>query len=357
MRLGDVCEIIMGQSPDGETYNTTGQGVPLINGPVEFSESAFGRTIKSKFTTQPTKLCKEGDLILCVRGSTTGRMNIAGFDACIGRGVAAIRARHFQPWINHFINSVRDEIHGKGTGATFPNIAGATLADLRIPFPSLPEQQRIVAILDEAFAGIATAKASAEKNVQNGRAIFESRLQSVFRYGGDGWGNTTIGEQLVLQRGFDITKDQQRPGIVPVVSSGGVKSFHDKAMVIGPGVAMGRKGTLGKVYYLETDFWPHDTTLWVRDFKGNDPRFVYHFFVGLDVSKLDSGTANPALNRNQIHPIQVTWPPKSLQRTIADELDALSAGTQRLVSIYQQKLSALDALKKSLLHQAFTGQL
>ena len=137
-KLGEVCEIIMGQSPDGESYNTTGEGVPLINGPVEFSKGSFGHTVKSKFTTQPTKFCKTGDLILCVRGSTTGKMNIAGFDACIGRGVASIRAKQFQPWINHFISSKRDEIHGKGTGATFPNVSGAMVADFEICMPPLP---------------------------------------------------------------------------------------------------------------------------------------------------------------------------------------------------------------------------
>jgi type I restriction enzyme S subunit len=142
-RLGDVCEIIMGQSPDGESYNATGEGVPLINGPVEFSAEPFGKTIRSKFTTQPTKFCKKDDLILCVRGSTTGRMNIAGFDACVGRGVAAIRAKQYQPWINHFISSKRDEIHGKGTGATFPNVSGDTLANFELVVPPLPEQQRI----------------------------------------------------------------------------------------------------------------------------------------------------------------------------------------------------------------------
>ncbi len=137
-RLGEVCEIIMGQSPDGESYNTTGEGVPLINGPVEFSAESFGKTVRTKFTTQPTKFCKEGDLILCVRGSTTGRMNIAGFDACVGRGVAAIRGKQYQPWINHFVSSKRDEIHGKGTGATFPNVSGDSLANL----PREPRRQK-----------------------------------------------------------------------------------------------------------------------------------------------------------------------------------------------------------------------
>ena len=162
---------------------------------------------------------------------------------------------------------------------------------------------------------------------------------------------------MMLQRGFDITKDEQKPGKVPVVSSGGIKSFHDKAMVHAPGVVIGRKGTLGKVFYLEADYWPHDTTLWVKDFKGNNPRFVYYLFTGLDVKKLDSGTANPALNRNLVHLLEVNWPPVDQQKAIVVTLDAMSEETQRLEAIYRQKLSALDALKKSLLDQAFTGRL
>ncbi|MDA1141396.1 MAG: restriction endonuclease subunit S, partial [Planctomycetota bacterium] len=148
-RLDEACEIIMGQSPKGETYNTTGAGVPLINGPVEFSPDSFGKTIRSKFTTKPTKLCKKDDLILCVRGSTTGRMNISGFDACVGRGVAAIRAREYQPWINHFINAKREEIYRLGTGATFPNVSGSILGGLKLYVPAITTQMEIISKLDE----------------------------------------------------------------------------------------------------------------------------------------------------------------------------------------------------------------
>jgi type I restriction enzyme S subunit len=114
---------------------------------------------------------------------------------------------------------------------------------------------------------------------------------------------------------------------------------------------------LGKVFYLEDDYWPHDTTLWVNDFKGNEPRFVYYLFAGLDVKRLDSGTANPALNRNQVHPIGVMWPPVALQKAIVETLDSLEEQTQRLAAIYSRKLALLAALKKSLLHQAFSGAL
>ena len=147
-RLDEACVIIMGQSPDGETYNTRGEGLPLINGPVEFSSDSFGKTVRLKFTTKPTKLCKKDDLILCVRGSTTGRMNISGFDACIGRGVAAIRAKEYQPWINHFINAKRKEIYRLGTGATFPNVSCAILGGLKLSVPALFTQKEIVRTLD-----------------------------------------------------------------------------------------------------------------------------------------------------------------------------------------------------------------
>jgi type I restriction enzyme, S subunit len=242
-------------------------------------------------------------------------------------------------------------------GASYPAVTDGDVRSQQISFPPLPEQRRIVGILDEAFDGIATAKANAEKNLQNARAVFESHLNAVFMERGEAWIHTTVGEQILLQRGFDITKSQQNAGTVPVVSSGGIKSFHDQAMASSPGVVIGRKGTLGKVFYLDDDYWPHDTTLWVKDFKGNNARFVYYFFKMLDVLRLDSGAANPALNRNQVHPIEVYWPPVSEQPAIVSILDALVEDSERLASIYQRKLAGLDQLKKSLLHQAFSGEL
>jgi len=139
------------------------------------------------------------------------------------------------------------------------------------------------------------------------------------------WSETTIGSEILLQRGFDITKAEQHHGSVPVVSSGGVSSYHDTAMVKGPGVVLGRKGTLGTVFYIDQDYWPHDTTLWVKDFKGNLPRFVYYFFKSMssELLALDNATANPALNRNHVHPIRVLWPSVPAQKAIVDLLGAL----------------------------------
>jgi type I restriction enzyme S subunit len=139
------------------------------------------------------------------------------------------------------------------------------------------------------------------------------------------WHETTIGEQITLQRGFDITKTQQRPGTVPVISSGGISSYHDTAMVKGPGVILGRKGTVGSVFFVEEDYWPHDTTLWIKDFKNNDRRFVYYFFVYFAnrLTGLDVGTSNPTLNRNHVHPIPVYWPSYDDQCEISKILSTL----------------------------------
>ncbi len=150
--LGDVSEIIMGNSPPGDSYNTNGEGIALINGPTEFSKDPLGKTIVSQYTTQPTKLCIQNDLLICVRGATTGRTNIAGCDACIGRGVAAIRSPLIQCYLNLFILTKAQIILDMGTGSTFPSISKNDLLTLPLPLPPLAEQHRIVEKVDRLMA-------------------------------------------------------------------------------------------------------------------------------------------------------------------------------------------------------------
>jgi type I restriction enzyme S subunit len=142
-----VATIIMGQSPDGDSYNADGHGVPLINGPVEFGPGALSKTLEVKFTTEPTKLCEVDDLILCVRGSTTGRTNVANGRACIGRGVAAVRAQECQEYLSQFMVSIRDRIYSMGTGTTFPNISGSQIREILVPVPPSDVQTEIGGIL------------------------------------------------------------------------------------------------------------------------------------------------------------------------------------------------------------------
>lgn len=168
---------------------------------------------------------------------------------------------------------------------------------------------------------------------------------------GNDYIDTTIGEQITLQRGFDITKGEQKIGNIPVVSSGGISSFHDEAKVKAPGVVLGRKGSLGTVYYLEQDFWPHDTTLWVKDFKGNNPRFVYYFFKVMSESlkKMDVGAANPSLNRNHIHILPSIWP----LRTIQDQIEKLISPLDDKISLNRQINQTLEQMAQTLFKSWF----
>jgi type I restriction enzyme S subunit len=156
-RLGEMAEIIMGQSPDGESYNTEGLGTPLINGPVEFS---IKNPVKIKWTTSPTKYCQDKDILFCVRGSTTGKMNIANDRYCIGRGIAAIRGnnKNSTQFLEFFLIQNLDAILTLTSGSTFLNLDSKSLKEFSALFPTLPEQQKIanfLTALDEKIARVA----------------------------------------------------------------------------------------------------------------------------------------------------------------------------------------------------------
>ena len=164
------------------------------------------------------------------------------------------------------------------------------------------------------------------------------------------WATFPLGEVITLQRGFDITKADQRDGPFWVISSSGPKSTHERYMVNGPGVVIGRKGTLGSVYFSEAAFWPHDTTLWVRDFHGNDPKFTYFFLQTMRFERYDAGASNPTLNRNHAHAIPVRWP-KSVheQRRIASILSAYDD----LIENCQRRIRLLEDMARGLYREWF----
>lgn len=133
----------------------------------------------------------------------------------------------------------------------------------------------------------------------------------------------TLGDVVTFQRGFDITSRDLKTGMYPVISSSGINGYHNEFMVKGPGVIIGRKGTLGSVHFINDDYWPHDTTLWVKDFHNNYPLFIYYFLKTLALEQYDVGTSNPTLNRNHIHLLPVSIPDVKNQQSIASVLSSL----------------------------------
>ena len=164
-----------------------------------------------------------------------------------------------------------------------------------------------------------------------------------------GWKQCQLGDVLTLQRGFDITKKEQKQGSVPVISSSGINSFHNIAKVNGPGVIIGRKGSLGTVFYIEEDYWPHDTTLWVKDFHSNFPKFTYYFLSTLNLAQFDAGASNPTLNRNHVHLLTVYWPPLPTQRKIATVLSAYDD----LIENNTHRIAILEEMAQALYREWF----
>jgi type I restriction enzyme, S subunit len=151
-----------------------------------------------------------------------------------------------------------------------------------------------------------------------------------------GWRKGSLQDLVYFQRGFDITQAQQREGCYPVISSSGITSYHDEFKVNGPGVVIGRKGTLGSIHYTAEDYWPHDTTLWSKDLKGNNPRFVYYYLHTIDFKRFDVGNSNPTLNRNHIHGMSAAIPDLQTQKKIADLLstfDNFIEGNRRRMAL------------------------
>ena len=165
-----------------------------------------------------------------------------------------------------------------------------------------------------------------------------------------------LGAVITLQRGHDITKADQQPGSYPVISSGGPASYHAEYKYEGPGVVIGRKGSLGGVYWSEGPYWPHDTTLWVKDFQGNDPKFIYYFLHTLNLERFDVGASNPTLNRNHLHLMDVRVPSRSAQELIANTLstfDDLIENNRRRIEILEEMARLL--YREWFVHFRFPG--
>ena len=270
---------------------------------------------------------------------------------------------------------------GEGCGGQ-TELARAVLAEkFSVTYPSShSEQHRIVAILDEAFDGIATARANAEKNLHNARALFESHLQSVFTQRGEGWIERSIGDICTLKSGTSVGVSLEKAkGEIPYVKVSDMTYAGNETEIVSSSRFLDM-ADVGKnaVFPAGTTIFPKRGGAILTNKKrltalpicadlnimgvipsGNlHPRLLYYYFLNVDMRLIGSGSSIPQINNYDIAPLKISFPEtQDEQEAILQILDNLSAETQRLESLYQRKLAALDALKQSLLHQAFSGAL
>ncbi|KKF38728.1 restriction endonuclease subunit S [Hafnia alvei] len=167
---------------------------------------------------------------------------------------------------------------------------------------------------------------------------------------GDKWIDCELGDVIELKRGYDLPKTTRLAGRIPVVSSSGESGFHNESKVTAPGVVTGRYGTIGKVFYLDIDFWPLNTTLYVRDFKGNDPLFIYYFLKTISYSDYTDKAAVPGINRNHIHKAKVKIPEGiDYQKKIAKKLKDLD----KKITLNRQINQTLEQMAQALFKSWF----
>ena len=168
-----------------------------------------------------------------------------------------------------------------------------------------------------------------------------------------GWQIKTLQDLLVLQRGFDLPTQDRVHGAYPIIAASGPSGFHQEAMAKGPGVVTGRSGVLGRVFLELGDYWPLNTTLWVKEFRAAMPCYAYEVLRLLDFKAYNAGSAVPTLNRNHIHGLPYVIPP----RAVMEAYEAIALQLHQRVRVNEQQAQTLATLRDTLLPRLISGQL
>ena len=384
--IGDVCDVVNGGTPKTGVAEYWGGPHQWVT-PAEMGKRATPYIDQSERTitdagmqNSSARLLPAQSVILSSR-APIGHLVINTVPMATNQGCKGLVPRNGidTKYLYFYLASIIPLLNELGTGATFKELSGGKLKEVPVPVALLPEQRRIVAILDEAFDGIATAKANAEKNLQNARALFESHLQSVFTERGEGWVETTLGDAYDVRdgthdspkfydKGFPLvtSKNLKRDGLnfdsIKYISEEDYRKINERSRVDVGDVLFAMIGTIGNpvVVQDEPNFAIKNMALFKVP-KSQSSEFL-RYFLSADVTltrmkREANGTTQKFVGLGYLRKFPIRLPTFLKQQEIVGELDQLSTETDRLESIYQQKLAALDDLKKSLLHQAFSGQL
>lgn len=362
-KLGEVSLIIAGQSPEGKYYNSIGNGVPFFQGKKEFSDRYLGEP--TTWTTSVTKEALPGDILMSVR-APVGPVNFTNKRICIGRGLASIRPyKHIdRNFLFYFLLNKGDEIQGNA-GAVFNSINKNQIESIPIPIPPLEEQERIVEILDKAFAAIDKAKANAEQNLKNAKELFESYLEGVFAKKGGGWEEKRFNQ---ISENFDskripITKSLRTKGKVPYYGASGVVDyvsnyiFDEDLLCISEDGANLLARTYPIAFSISGKTWVNNHAHVLKFQDISTQKFVEYYINSIKVEDFVSGMAQPKLNQAMLNKIPIPLPSLDEQKFIVSKFDSLQMETQKLGKNFELKTKALEELRKSILKQAFSGDL
>jgi len=383
--LGDVCDIVGGGTPSKSNASYYTGNIPWAS--VRDMKSDWLKETEFKVNEKAikesaTNLIPKGNVVIATRVGL-GKVCLLENDTAINQDLKGVVPKNGnivdRLYLFHWFKSISHVIIEHGTGATVQGVKIPFIAGLPIPIPSLQEQRRIVAVLDEAFDSIAKAKDNAKKNLANTRELFDSYLQNVFAAPGAGWEETSLGEIYDVRDGTHDSPKYQNKGF-PLVTSKNLKNdsltfeniqyiseadyfqINQRSKVDKGDVLFAMIGTIGSPVVIETE--PTFAIKNVALFKVPKNQNSYFLKYFLDskavVAKMASdakGTTQKFVGLGYLRNFKIFIPSLTEQDSIVAELAALSVETQRLQTIYQKKLADLEELKKSILLKAFGGEL
>lgn len=380
-RLDELLQVQNGYAFDSKGFNPS-IGMPLIR----IRSLRSGTETETRFNGDYDEkyVVNSGDLLIGMDGEF-GCYAWKGDSALLNQRVCRLQGFHsllLSRFLFYGINSYLKEIEDVTGFTTVKHISSKQILDIDFPLPPLSEQRRIVAILDEAFAGIATATANAENNLQNARAVFDSYLQSIFTQRGEGWVEKTLKD---VSAEFGRGKSKHRPrgdtkilgGAFPLIQTGDVAKSNHRIVEYFQ--------TYNDAGLAQSKLWPRGTVCIaivganvaetaILDFDACFPDSVIGIVVDNELADNEyvefllqtfkvilkargKGTARDNINLGTFESQKFPFPTVAEQKRIVAAINALAAETERLEAIYQRKIEVLDELKKSLLHRAFNGEL
>jgi type I restriction enzyme S subunit len=395
-KLGEVCDIELGKTPfrgnksfwdtEKQTDNVWLSIADLLK--TDGGEVSFSKEFITDKAAKISNLVKKGTLLLSFK-LTLGRLAFAGIDLYTNEAIAALIIKNKQCIDKYFLYYFLSFFDWNAATEGDVKVKGKTLnkaklKEIDIHFPkSLPEQQRIVSILDEAFAAIAKAKANAEQNLKNAKELFESYLQGVFETKGEGWVNVKLSELAT-----DITDGDHMPppkadvGVHFITISNINKENHQidfsdtfsVSKEYFQGLKANRKPKKGDVLYTvtgsygipvlvdtDTEFCFQRHIGLIRPKENVDSKWLFYWILSPQALKqaneTATGTAQKTVSLNSLRNFNIPKMSIIEQQNIVQKLDAFSSETKRLEVVYQQKLINLEELKKSVLQKAFSGEL
>jgi type I restriction enzyme S subunit len=372
-----------GGTPDKTNLSYWEDGtIPWLN-----SGSVNDRVIKEPstyitadaFSSSSAKWIPEGALVMALagQGKTKGMVARLAIRTTCNQSMAAIIpgtevSSSFLFW---WLDSNYQNIRNMAGGDLRDGLNLELLGNIQCPIPTLVEQDRIAAFLDRETTKLDALAAEQRRLIdllkEKRQALIShavtkglnphARMKpSGFIWLGDvpdHWDVTVIKRFSTLQRGHDLTDVERTEGVYPVVTSGGISGTHGSFMARGPGVVTGRYGSTGRLFYIETDFWPHNTSLYVSDFHDNAPRFVWYSLHTVDFTAHSAKAAVPGIDRNDIHVLPVAVPPKDEQLAIVAFLDSETARLDQLTAEAQRVIDLLRERRTALISASVTGKI